>query len=125
MLSVAIVGFGPRGLSIIEKLISKKLAGKITKKLHIVIFDPYSLGFGCHDPKQPANMLANTFSSQMSIFCDESVCLNEFFIKGPSFYEFLIAKGIKAQKMAITQGHCLVNICSILLTLLKSHVQMI
>ena len=90
MLSVTIVGFGITELSIIERL-SKKLAGKFTEKLHIVIFDSHSLGFGCHDPKQPASILANTVSSQMSIFCDESVCPNEFFIKGPSFYEFLIA----------------------------------
>lgn len=97
MLSVTIVGFGITELSIIERL-SKKLAGKFTEKLHIVIFDSHSLGFGCHDSKQPASILANTVSSQMSIFCDESVCPNEFFIKGPSFYEFLIARGIKAQK---------------------------
>ncbi|EOD4926290.1 FAD/NAD(P)-binding protein [Campylobacter jejuni] len=98
MLRVGIIGFGPRGLSILERLVSKKLGQIINDKLEIYIFDPNSLGSGCHSPKQSSRLLVNTVASQMTIFADETICPNEFFIKGPNFYEFLLSKGYKADK---------------------------
>ena len=98
MLRVGIIGFGPRGLSILERLISKKLGQIINDKLEIYIFDPNSLGSGCHSPKQSSRLLVNTVASQMTIFADETICSNEFFIKGPNFYEFLLSRGYKADK---------------------------
>ncbi|HFF9602466.1 TPA: FAD/NAD(P)-binding protein [Campylobacter coli] len=101
MLRVGIIGFGPRGLSILERLVSKKLGQIINDKLEIYIFDPNSLGSGCHSPKQSSRLLVNTVASQMTIFADETICPNEFFIKGPNFYEFLLSKGYKADKNGI------------------------
>lgn len=98
MSKIAIVGFGARGLSIFERLISKILAKNISKKIDIYIFDPNSLGSGCYKKTQSSRLLANTIASQMSIFADETVCENEFFIKGPNFYDFLLSKGYEAQK---------------------------
>lgn len=96
-LNIAIIGFGPRGLSIFERFVSKKISKKISQKLNIFIFDPKSLGSGCHT-KQPRRVLANTVASQMTIFADETICRNEFFIQGPSFYDFLHLKGYQSEK---------------------------
>ncbi|MGX3044101.1 FAD/NAD(P)-binding protein [Helicobacter sp. T3_23-1056] len=98
MSKIAIIGFGARGLSIFERFISKILANNITRKIDVYIFDPHSLGSGCHKITQSSRLLANTVASQMSIFADETICKNEFFIKGPNFYDFLLMKGYKAQK---------------------------
>lgn len=98
MSKIAIIGFGARGLSVFERFISKILARNITTKVDIYIFDPSSLGSGCHKITESSRLLANTVASQMSIFADETICKNEFFIKGPNFYDFLLMKGYKAQK---------------------------
>ncbi|EMZ39889.1 FAD/NAD(P)-binding protein [Helicobacter bilis] len=98
MLNIGIVGFGARGLSIFERLVSKVLSRNISKQIHVYIFEPYSLGSGCHNPKQSRRMLANTVAAQMTIFADETICPNEFFIKGPNFYEYLISQGYSAEK---------------------------
>ena len=98
MSKIAIVGFGARGLSVFERFVSKILANDIAQKIDIYIFDPHSLGSGCHKIAQSSRLLANTVASQMSIFADETVCKNEFFIKGPNFYDFLLMKGYKALK---------------------------
>ena len=45
MFRVSIVGFGPRGLCILERLISKKLGGKINKELRISINESKILAF--------------------------------------------------------------------------------
>jgi len=98
MLRIGIIGFGPRGLSILERLVSKKLSQIIHDKLEIYIFDPNSLGSGSHSPKQSNKLLTNTIGSQMTIFADETICPNEFFIKGANFYEFLLSRGYEAHK---------------------------
>lgn len=83
---VAIVGFGARELSILERLISKILDRKIANNFHIFIFDLLSLGSGCHYSLQSYYLLANTVASQMTIFADESICPNEFFYKRSNFF---------------------------------------
>lgn len=98
MLRVAIIGFGARGLGILERLVSKILHHRVNDEIIITIFDPISEGSGCHNPKQSPLLLANTVASQMSIFADDSVIKNEFFIRGFNFYEFLCYKSYHCSK---------------------------
>ncbi|MGL2635872.1 FAD/NAD(P)-binding protein [Helicobacter pylori] len=98
MLRVAIIGFGARGLGILERLVSKILHHKVNDEIIMTIFDPISEGSGCHNPKQSPLLLANTVASQMSIFADDSVIKNEFFIRGFNFYEFLCYKSYHCSK---------------------------
>lgn len=98
MLTVAIAGFGPRGLSILERLVSKIIAGSVQYGVNILLFDPNSSGAGCHNSKQNQRLLANTVAAQMTIFCDETISDKEFFLNGPNFYEYLIMNGYEADK---------------------------
>ncbi len=102
MIKVAIIGFGARGLGILERLVSKILHYKIDQEIVIAIFDPISKGSGCHSPKQSQLLLANTVASQMSIFADDSVIKNEYFIRGFNFYDFLCHKSYHCYK----NGYC-------------------
>lgn len=98
MLDVAIVGFGARGISVLERFVSKSLSGALNENINIFIFDPVSLGWGCHSPNQDKLLLVNTVASQMTIFYDSSLDDDNFFIKGPDFYEFLKIRGYNADK---------------------------
>lgn len=97
MLTIAIVGLGARGVSVLERFVSKSLAGIFNEILNIIIFDPSSLGWGCHKPNQSRRLLVNTVASQMSIFYDESFGEKKFY-NGPGFYDFLKIKGYQPEK---------------------------
>ena len=48
---IAIVGMGPRGLTVLERLVANLRAQKFGS-VQIHIFDPNLPGTGCHDPDQ-------------------------------------------------------------------------
>lgn len=77
-MEIAIIGAGPRGLILANKLI--KLAKQENKKIQISLFDPYHIGGRVWDPYLPLNQefILNTISSQIS-YSDE----------GPSFYQWI------------------------------------
>jgi uncharacterized NAD(P)/FAD-binding protein YdhS len=53
---IAIVGMGPRGLTVPERFAANQRAQK-SGAIHIDIFDPNPPGTGCHDPDQAAHLL--------------------------------------------------------------------
>ncbi|WP_407918748.1 FAD/NAD(P)-binding protein [Helicobacter muridarum] len=57
-------------------------------KLEIYIFDPSSLGSGCHSPKQSSRLLANTVASQMTILLMKQYALMNFLSKELIFMNF-------------------------------------
>ena len=90
--SIAIVGFGARGLSIIERFVS---FSKVNPQFNLQIncYDPYPFGYGCHYTTQSDDMLVNTVASQITMFCDDSVDkAGPISLRGPTFYEWLKAK---------------------------------
>lgn len=87
-MQVAIIGAGPRGLAVAERLIN--LAEDETK-LDIQIFDPYAIGGRVWDPFIPQNQqfLMNTVIDQITLFNDESIENGGKPLPGPNLLQWL------------------------------------
>ncbi|MBI0326862.1 FAD/NAD(P)-binding protein [Burkholderia plantarii] len=72
-IQIAIVGMGPRGLTILERLLEH--AGRLSKgvSLQIEVFDCGEGGQGVHRSDQPDHLLINTVASQVTMFAPTSV----------------------------------------------------
>ena len=91
---IAIVGMGPRGLTVLERLVANQRAQKL-RTIQIYIFDPNPPGTGCHDPDQAAHLLVNTVAGQITQFCDSTVSNAGPALDGPSFHEWLTAEEMR------------------------------
>ncbi|QHC22081.1 FAD/NAD(P)-binding protein [Streptomyces sp. GS7] len=86
---IAIVGAGPRGLSVLERLCANVPDLAPDDRLHIHIIDPYDPGPGrVWRTDQPHELLMNTVACQVTIFSDESVECDGPIQEGPSLYEW-------------------------------------
>ncbi|MFC4472530.1 FAD/NAD(P)-binding protein [Streptomyces xiangluensis] len=88
--SVALVGAGPRGTSVLERLCASApelLAPGARLTIHVV--DPSPPGPGrVWRTDQPAELLMNTVSSQVTLFTDDSVDCSGPICPGPSLHEW-------------------------------------
>ncbi|HEY6514414.1 MAG TPA: FAD/NAD(P)-binding protein [Burkholderiaceae bacterium] len=91
---IAIVGMGPRGLTVLERLVANLRAQKFGS-VQIHIFDPNLPGTGCHDPDQAGHLLVNTVAGQITQFSDATVVNAGPPLDGPSFHEWLIAEDLR------------------------------
>ncbi|ORI84763.1 FAD/NAD(P)-binding protein [Leuconostoc lactis] len=87
-MQVAIIGAGPRGLAVAERLIN--LAEDDTK-LDIQIFDPYAIGGRVWDPfiLQNQQFLMNTVIDQITLFNDDSIENGGKPLPGPNLRQWL------------------------------------
>ncbi|HEU5296321.1 MAG TPA: FAD/NAD(P)-binding protein [Burkholderiaceae bacterium] len=99
---IAIVGMGPRGLTVLERLVANQRVQK-SGTVQIYVFDPNPPGPGCHDPDQEEHLLVNTVAGQITQFSDSSVVNAGPILDGPSFHEWLSAEN--ERKGTGTQPH--------------------
>ncbi len=87
-MQVAIIGAGPRGLAVAERLIN--LAEEATQ-LDIQIFDPHAIGGRVWDPFLPQNQqfLMNTVIDQITLFNDDSIENGGKPCPGPNLLQWL------------------------------------
>lgn len=85
---IGIVGMGPRGLTVLERIVANERVRK-SANIEIFIFDPHPPGVGCHDPEQEDYLLVNTVAGQITQFSDASVLNAGPILEGPSFYQWL------------------------------------
>jgi hypothetical protein len=89
-ISVCIVGAGPRGTSVLERIranIAELSTVDSTVVVHVV--DPFPPGAGnVWRTDQPASLLMNTVAAQVSLFTDDSVRCAGPVVEGPSLYEW-------------------------------------
>lgn len=64
--SVTLIGMGPRGLSVFERIAAFARAHDTPLQVNLV--DPGECGPGVHSPGQPQHLLINTVASQVTIF---------------------------------------------------------
>ncbi|KUM99133.1 FAD-binding protein [Streptomyces yokosukanensis] len=85
--TVGVIGAGPRGLSVVERLCANGAESGQPTVIHVV--DPY-LGTGGRvwHTVQPAELLMNTVASQVTMFTDPSVTCEGPISPGPSLYEW-------------------------------------
>ncbi|MGW6318119.1 FAD/NAD(P)-binding protein [Streptomyces sp. NPDC055099] len=90
-LRAAVVGVGPRGLSVLQKI--AELAGELPagRQLEVHLIDPGDGGQGTHPARQPAHLLTNTVASQVSMFAENT---------GPSFTQWAASAGYRAFEAA-------------------------
>lgn len=95
--AIALVGAGPRGTSVLERLCASvpELAPDIPLIVHVI--DPAPAGPGqVWRTDQPGELLMNTVASQVTLFTDESVACEGPIRQGPSLYAWAAAGGAPA-----------------------------
>src|SRR5471032_3009648 len=65
-ISVTIIGVGPRGLSVLERIAA--MAGQHQLLLDVALVEPGECGPGVHGARQPQHLLINTIASQVTVF---------------------------------------------------------
>ncbi|GGU18241.1 FAD/NAD(P)-binding protein [Streptomyces lavendofoliae] len=93
---MALVGAGPRGTSVLERLCASvpELAPGTPLTVHVV--DPAPPGAGrVWRTDQPAELLMNTVACQVTVFTDESVSCEGPIRRGPSLYEWAAARSYR------------------------------
>ncbi|WP_216587081.1 FAD/NAD(P)-binding protein [Streptomyces brasiliscabiei] len=89
-LTVCVVGAGPRGLSVLERISAN--AGGTVRPVEVHLVDPYPPGAGAvWRTDQPGELLMNTVASQVTLFTDASVDCAGPTVPGPSLYEWACA----------------------------------
>ena len=86
--SLILVGIGPRGLGILERLNALYHHENPEWGLDVHMVDPGAPGQGCHSDDQPDYLLTNTVAAQITMFSDPTVQNAGPVSKGPSLHEW-------------------------------------
>ena len=88
-IAVCLIGAGPRGLSVLERLCAneRKEQRHATVEIHVV--DPFAAGAGAvWRPTQSRRLLMNTVASQITVYADASVRMAGPVEDGPSLHQW-------------------------------------
>jgi hypothetical protein len=97
-LQVCIVGAGPRGLSVLERLCAQERKSPRWHAVTVHVVDPDSPGAGrVWRPTQSRHLLMNTVASQVTVYTDASVRIDGPLEEGPSLHEW--AKSLEASAL--------------------------
>lgn len=88
-MNIVIVGAGPRGLAVAERLLTKHTAQNKIEPLNITMIDPTVLGGRVWTPSQDILLLMNTVVQQLTLFADDSVNMEGPSWDGPNFYDWI------------------------------------
>ncbi|MFD5100166.1 FAD/NAD(P)-binding protein [Streptomyces albidochromogenes] len=92
--ALAVVGAGPRGTSVLERLCASVSALAPDTRLTVHVVDPAPPGAGqVWRTGQSAELLMNTVASQVTLFTDPSVACEGPIRPGPSLYEWAASRG--------------------------------
>ena len=89
---IAIVGMGPRGISVLEQLIKHVDGISLAGHIEIMMIDPGPCGEGAHHSNQHEDLLINTVASQVTIFGTDSLVNGA---PGPSLTEWARQAGYR------------------------------
>ncbi|MFC5723597.1 FAD/NAD(P)-binding protein [Streptomyces gamaensis] len=88
-LEVCIVGVGPRGLSVLERLCANERSAPSAAQVTVHVVDPAAPGAGTvWRTDQSRHLLMNTVASQITIYTDDSANIAGPIEPGPSVYEW-------------------------------------
>ncbi|PHQ51776.1 hypothetical protein BLA24_11885 [Streptomyces cinnamoneus] len=91
-LRVCLVGAGPRGLSVLERLCANERKSALHTAVTVHVVDPARPGAGqVWRTGQSRHLLMNTVASQVTVFTDDSVEIEGPVETGPSLYEWAAA----------------------------------
>ncbi|MET9529784.1 FAD/NAD(P)-binding protein [Streptomyces sp. NPDC006649] len=98
--ALAVIGAGPRGLGILERLIAHCLTAPFPVTVHVV--DPRPPGAGFHTPGQPDHLLLNTVCSQLSVFPDAHMVRGPVPLAGPSLHAWCRERDLRVAEDGFT-----------------------
>ncbi|WP_371572226.1 FAD/NAD(P)-binding protein [Streptomyces sp. NBC_01314] len=88
-LEVCVIGAGPRGLSVLERLLANERSTPSHSALTVHVVDPSAPGAGAvWRTGQSQHLLMNTVASQITVFTDDSARIGGPIEPGPSLYEW-------------------------------------
>ncbi|WP_078917661.1 FAD/NAD(P)-binding protein [Streptomyces sp. NRRL S-813] len=88
-IEVCLVGAGPRGLSVLERLCAQERKSPRWDHLTVHVVDPGPPGSGrVWRPSQSRHLLMNTVASQVTVYTDASVGIEGPLEEGPSLYQW-------------------------------------
>ncbi|MGO4428439.1 FAD/NAD(P)-binding protein, partial [Streptomyces sp. MCAF7] len=88
-LDICIIGMGPRGLSVLERICANARHTGPDTQITVHVVDPHPAGAGkVWRTAQSRHLLMNTVASQVTMFTDDSVDLEGPLAPGPSLYEW-------------------------------------
>ncbi|GHE12656.1 FAD/NAD(P)-binding protein [Streptomyces alanosinicus] len=91
---LCIIGAGPRGLSVLERLCANERAAPRHTAVTVHVVDPHPPGAGrVWRTGQSRQLLMNTVASQVTVYTDDSVDVAGPIQPGPSLYEWAVAFG--------------------------------
>lgn len=93
--SIAIVGLGQRGISILNCISAALSERDIATPLAIELIDPCSPGEGIHHATQPQHLITNTSAGQITVYCDDSITGAGRLCRGPSLLDWLTDRGYR------------------------------
>ncbi|MFJ8731404.1 FAD/NAD(P)-binding protein [Streptomyces bauhiniae] len=86
---ICVVGAGPRGVSVLERLLAQERKSPSRERLTVHLVDPSPPGPGrVWRTEQSPHLLMNTVASQVTLFTDHSVDIVGPVEDGPSLYEW-------------------------------------
>lgn len=89
MLTVSLVGAGPRGFAVLERLCANERKSPSHRTVTVHVVEPYAPGPGrVWRTEQPRQLLMNTVASQVTVYTDHSVLMDGPVEEGPSLYEW-------------------------------------
>lgn len=105
-LEVCVIGAGPRGLSVLERLCANARERALGTDVVVHLVDPSRPGAGrVWRTDQSHHLLMNTVASQVTLFTDPSVEMEGTLAPGPSLYEW--ARGIALMGESTADGGAL------------------
>ncbi|KIE28525.1 FAD binding domain-containing protein [Streptomyces sp. MUSC 125] len=105
-LVVCIVGAGPRGLSVLERLCANERQRPSHPSVTVHLVDPARPGAGqVWRTDQPRELLMNTVASQVTLYTDSSVDIEGPIEPGPSLYTWARHLGALSELERILGGH--------------------
>jgi hypothetical protein len=92
---ICVVGAGPRGLSVLERLCARERARPSHGAVIVHLVDPRPPGAGqVWRTDQSRHLLMNTVASQVTVYTDDSVGIEGPIVPGPSLYEWARALAV-------------------------------
>ncbi|MFF4044729.1 FAD/NAD(P)-binding protein [Streptomyces sp. NPDC001816] len=96
-MEVCLVGAGPRGLSVLERLCAQERKSPRWDQLTVHVVEPDPPGSGrVWRPSQSRHLLMNTVACQVTVYTDASVAIEGPLEEGPSLYQWAKALGPSA-----------------------------
>lgn len=104
-LSVAVIGLGSRGLSVLERIVTlARRSGEQAGRVRVEVIDPTCGGAGLHAVDQPDYLLLNTICSHVSMFPDTLSVGEDTGDVGPGLFEWVTERGLRLAPDGHTLG---------------------